>query len=106
MTKITFPITELEGNRFQVCADLAIYAQEAITATCYKYAGTCYVHQEKDDDTIVVTFESKDGNAISAETVKQFCSDLIDQQLRVDVNKQCGHIRDLIVEEAFKPITK
>ena len=53
-----------------------------------------------------VVFESKDGNAVSAEIVKQFCNELIDQQVRYNTNLQFGHIRDLIVEEAFKPVNK
>lgn len=51
-----------------------------------------------------VVFESKDGNAITVDVPKQFCNELIDQQLRYNVNAQFGHIRDMIVEEAFKPV--
>ena len=37
---------------------------------------------------------------------KQFCNELIDQQIRYDTEQKFGKIRDMIVEEAFKPITK
>ena len=59
-----------------------------------------------DGDVVKVVFESKDGNTISAETVKHFCNELVDQQVRYNINLQFGHIRDLIVEEAFKPVNK
>ena len=36
---------------------------------------------------------------------KQFCNELIDQQIRYNTNAQFGHIRDMIVQEAFKPVT-
>ena len=54
----------------------------------------------------MVVFESKESNSISEETVKRFCNELIDQQVRYNTNQQFGHIRDLIVEEAFKPVSK
>ena len=57
-------------------------------------------------DKIVVIFESKDGNTVTEEDVKQFCNELIDQQVRYNTNLQFGYIRDLIVEEAFKPVNK
>ena len=54
---------------------------------------------------IHLIFEAKDGNDIDESTAKQFCNELLDQQVRAHVNKQFGHIRDLIVEEAFKPVS-
>ena len=53
-----------------------------------------------------VVFESKDNQIVTEKVVKQFCNDLIDQQVRYNTEKQFGHIRDLIVEEAFKPVNK
>lgn len=109
MKDLKFPITELQNRVFQVKVDLTIYSQEALTATCYKYSGDYYVHQEKDSinsHIVIVTFEAKDDSGVSTNIPKQFCTDLVDQQLRVDINKQFGHIRDLIVEESFKPISK
>lgn len=52
-----------------------------------------------------VVFESKEGKIVTEDIPKQFCNELIDQQLRHNVNVQFGHIRDMIVEEAFKPVT-
>ena len=106
MTELNFPITELESERFQVVVDLSLYARESVTSACYKYTDKFYIHQQTDGDNVVVVFESKDGNAVSDSIVKQFCNELIDQQVRYNTNLQFGHIRDLIVEEAFKPIRK
>ena len=52
---------------------------------------------------VSVTFESKE-DKLDESIVKQFCNDLIDQQLREITTEKFGHIRDLIVEEAFKPV--
>ena len=105
MANLEFPITILEKNRFQIVVDMTIYAKEALVATCYKYTDRFYIHQQTSSDNIVVVFETKDSNVVSEETVKQFCNELIDQQVRYNTNCQFGYIRDLIVKEAFKPVT-
>ena len=104
MAELIFPVTELEKDKFQVIVDMALYAKESLAAACYKFTDRFYVHQQTDGENIVVVFESKDGNTITEETVKQFCNELIDQQVRFNTNQQFGHIRDLIVEEAFRPV--
>ena len=106
MDTLKFPVTELEKDKFQVVVDMALYAKEALVAVCYKFTGRFYVHQQTEGEYIKVVFETKDGNIVSEETVKQFCNELIDQQVRYNTNLQFGHIRDLIVEEAFKPVSK
>ena len=106
MAELKFPITKLENERFQVVIDMSLYAKEAVTSAYYKYTDRFYIHQQTDGGNIVVVFESKDGNAVSDSIVKQFCNELIDQQVRYNTNQQFGHIRDLIVEEAFKPVNK
>ena len=104
MAELIFPVTELEKDKFQVIVDMALYAKESLAAACYKFTDRFYVHQQTDGENIVVVFESKDGNTITEETVKLFCNELIDQQVRFNTNQQFGHIRDLIVEEAFRPV--
>ena len=106
MSSINFPITRIDGSLFEVSFNTNIYDKEAINATAYRYSGTFYVHQILKDDNIVVTFETKDKSEVSESMVKQFCTDVVDQQLRIDINNRVGHIRDLIVEEAFKPVNK
>ncbi len=106
MAELKFPVTELEKDKFQVIVDMVLYAKESLAAACYKYTDRFYIHQQTDGENIDVVFESKDGNTITEETVKQFCNELIDQQVRFNTNQQFGHIRDLIVEEAFKPVNK
>ena len=105
MAELKFPITELGNEKFKVVVDMALYAKESVTAACYKYTDQFYIHQQTDGGNVVVVFESKDGNAASDSIVKQFCNELIDQQVRYNTNLQFGHIRDLIVEEAFKPVS-
>lgn len=103
------PITKVGDNKFQVAVEKTLYSNEAIVAACYKFTGDFYITQQtlpNNESIVEVTFESKNDNHITEDVVKQFCNELIDQQVRYNTNKQFGHIRDLIVEEAFKPVTK
>ena len=104
MTKLVFPVTELDKDKFQVVVDMSLYTKESLVAACYKFTDRFYIHQQTDGGDVIVVFESKDGNVVSDSIVKQFCNELIDQQVRFNTNQQFGHIRDLIVEEAFKPV--
>ena len=107
MAIIQFPVVELENNKFQVSVDLALYSKDVITAAIYKFSHLFYIHQQIDGNNpniVIVIFESKDGNILTVDIPKQFCNELIDQQLRHNVNEQFGHIRDMIVEEAFRPV--
>ena len=106
MAELKFPVTKLDNDKFQVVVDMALYAKEALVAACYKFTHRYYVHQQTSNNIVFVVFEAKDCNAISEGVVKQFCNELIDQQVRFNTNQQFGHIRDLIVEEAFKPVNK
>lgn len=106
MAELKFPVTELDKDKFQVVVDMAIYAKESLVAACYKFTDRFYIHQQTSGINVIAIFEAKDGNEISNVIVKQFCNELIDQQVRFNTNQQFGHIRDLIVEEAFKPVSK
>ncbi len=108
MAKIVSPIVKLADNKFQATVDLQIYAKEVVVAAIYKYSHLFYIFQLTDANNanqLNVTFESKDGNVITENTPKQFCNELIDQQIRHNTNIQFGHIREMIVKEAFKPVT-
>ena len=106
MANLKFPMAELDNDKFQVVVDMAIYAKESFVAACYKFTDKYYIHQQTSGNSIIAVFEAKDGEAITDVIVKQFCNELIDQQVRFNTNQQFGHIRDLIVEEAFKPVNK
>jgi His-Xaa-Ser system protein HxsD len=64
------------------------------------------VSQNKIDSTIQVTFMAKLEQAVNFDLLeKEFDNELIDQQVRYDTEQKLGHIRNLIVEKAFAPIS-
>ena len=89
--------------------DKSVYSREAITATVYRFSGEYNVSVENSDDSsdkCAITLNPKDENKVCADVQEVFIRELIDQQVRLDIEERFGHIRDLIVEEAFKPVTK
>ena len=108
MSYIKVPIAKTEKGGFQFTIDLNLYSEKAITATIFRYTDKFFVYQNttpSDEKQVCVIFESKD-EKLDENIVKQFCNDLIDQQLREITTEKYGHIRDLIVEEAFKPVSQ
>lgn len=91
--------------------DLRQYSQEALNAVLYTYSGKFYVEQKLNDDgtQVEVTLLLKDlATSLSASEQHilsgEFYQNLIDQQVRLDLEQRFGHIRDLLVAEAFKPV--
>lgn len=101
-----FPVEKLSDGSYRIEVSLEIYSKEAVSATCYRYLNSYFVTQKegKDPKTIDVFLQPKENQKVVTNFSKQFCNDLIDQQVRVDVAKEFGSIRDKIVEQAFKPV--
>ncbi len=100
-----------EDGKFIYHIDTAIYSKEAIVAALYRFAGRYYIYQQTEQDSpniIAVTFEAKSSDSAAEDIIekdlKSLSVALIDEQVRYNINTRCGHIRDLIVEEAFKPL--
>jgi His-Xaa-Ser system protein HxsD len=89
-----------------VKVDLNIYKQEVITAAVYHFTDKCFVSQNKVDNTIQVIFTVKPEQIVNFDLLeKEFQNELIDQQIRYETEQKFGHIRNLIVEKAFSPIS-
>ena len=104
---LNIPIQQ-KDNKLVLTVSTNLYSIEAISASIYNFSGEYYIFQQpsKKSESVDIFFESKEGNQISEEVAKSFCNDLADQQMRYLTEKEFGYIRDLIVEEAFKPVNK
>ena len=83
-----------------------IYDRRAIISTSYKFTDRAYIHINPISENVIgVYFKAKeDSNELLDGIGDRFCNELIDQQLRLDVETSYGNIRDLIVKHAFSPI--
>jgi His-Xaa-Ser system protein HxsD len=94
-------------NGFEVILSKAIYEKEAVFAATYALSGLCRNSVEPAEaGYIKVTLEFIDScpDADRVKVENKFMNELIDQQLRLDLEKRYGSIRRLIVQQAFAPL--
>jgi His-Xaa-Ser system protein HxsD len=92
---------------FEVVLSKAIYEKEAVFAAVYALSGLCRNRIEPVQAGYVkVSLEFLDsGQETDRLAVEnKFMNELIDQQLRLDLEKRYGAIRRLIVQQAFAPL--
>lgn len=83
------------------------FEKPAIEAAAYKLTDNFVVGITPEGDmgvavTIKAKFDSSD--SILKEASETFCNEIIDQQVRLDLERRYGNIRNLIVKQAFAPI--
>lgn len=100
-------------NPFSLKIDLRLYSKDALCAVLYELSGDYDIEQEvdkSDENFVQVTLlprkDVSEALIAKGDLEHTLTRMLIDQQLRIHINSEFGHIRDLIVEEAFKPISK
>jgi His-Xaa-Ser system radical SAM maturase HxsB/His-Xaa-Ser system protein HxsD len=103
-------IEKIEENKFLIKIPKRLYSKEAVFSAAHKLLDNFFVLIDNIDESYVgVYIQPKHGIDLKEEDIKktllQFNNELIDQQLRIDLEKHYGKIRDLIVEQAFKPVS-
>lgn len=105
MNSINFTNTDV--NSLTVDVDLRIYKQEAVNLALYTFLEHYQIKQQLDEHnpSILHLIFIKSAKNINDQNLStDFEQELLDCQLRLDLEQRFGHIRDLIVEEAFKPV--
>lgn len=81
------------------------YEKSAVFSAAYKFKTRCLIHIEPDgEDRVMALFTATESGDDIEAIAKEYCQEALDQQHRLDLNRQFGHLRDLIVEHAFAPI--
>jgi len=84
-----------------------IYEKDAITATAYKFTDKYYINIDiSPENKYRVRFKAKKQEFNLEKIIDNFCNELIDQQVRIDIGKKFAKIRDELVKKAFSPISK
>jgi His-Xaa-Ser system protein HxsD len=92
---------------FEVILSKALYEKEAVFAATYALSGLCRNCIEPAQAGYVkVTLEFLNSctDTDRAKVENKFMNELIDQQLRLDLERRYGPIRRLIVQQAFAPL--
>jgi His-Xaa-Ser system protein HxsD len=111
---------EIQGiTIFHDFADAAVivlskefYEKEPVFAAAAKFTRKYYIgikpFDEHSIEVSILPKESVDLNAIAdyKEIANKFRNEVIEQQVRYDLQKQFGRLREMIVEQAFYPLEK
>lgn len=95
------------GGRLQLTVSKEIYERQAVMAAAYKLTDLCTILiRPKGEKEVEVVFEPKYGErAQDLERIaSEFCNDILDHQIRLDLERRCGAVRDIIVRHAFSPL--
>ena len=82
----------------------AFYEREAVFAAAYLFREKYHVRIDSIDDNYVgVWFKSKDeaDPAHSQFALGEYCNEVLDQQVRLDLDKRYGALREAVYEHAF-----
>lgn len=102
----------IEEGRICISLCRLFYQKEAVLAAAQKVTGDYYVEiKSLDSERAGIFLEPKtkgSGEApldVLEEVAKDLCNEVLDQQVRLDLEKRYGKLRELIVRQAFAPIT-
>lgn len=97
-------IQKFEDGRLLLRVDKNIYQHETILSTAYKFTDNCYIHIDSIDSNYYgVYFTPKLPNVDLTSQINAFCNELIDQQIRFNLDKTNKSIKELIIRKAFFP---
>lgn len=105
MQTISDLICDFGSGRANITVNTSIYTIEAIHAATYQFIGSYHILITPNGDSLVtVIFEAKDKARDVCEDLKDFANALVDHQVRYQLDKTNGRIRDLIVAHAFSTL--
>ncbi len=81
------------------------FEEKAVLAAFVKYTPSFYISIEPSPElSVKITIERKDSNTIEIQTLKEMMNELIDQQVREELDKKFNEIKKTIVKHAFEPV--
>lgn len=100
-------IKEIDSNIFLLRLSKEFYEKDAVMRAAYKFTHKCIVLIEPMEEGFVgVFFKPKTGQSIKdiPELLEDYCNEVLDQQVRLDLERKFGNLRDIIYTHAFLPI--
>lgn len=83
-----------------------IYSVDAVLRTCYWLTDRCYVHLAKtpDGQTLATLIAKSGAEQDTNAAAWEFLNELLDNQLRVSLQRETASIREMIVAQAFSDV--
>lgn len=107
METISEFISVIGPDQANIIIDSSLYDLEAIHAASYAFTNTYHILATcKSGTSVTVIFELKNKTSRRdiPEDIKEFVNTVIDHQVRLQLDRANGKIRDLIVAHAFSPL--
>ncbi len=90
-----------------IIAQKEYFEQECVMRTTGLYLNKFFISFYPNDEfSIKIEIADKNNNEITINFLKEFMNNLIDNQIRLDVEKEFTSIRDKIVSQAFLSATQ
>jgi len=86
-----------------VAVEPTVYSVDVILKAAYKFTGDYGVFLTRSADlpgALLAVFIAKDGT-VSSDVAHRFANELVDQQIRANLDAQFGPLRTMIVAQAF-----
>ena len=100
-------VSKIEGGKLLLKLSKQFYEKSAVMNAAYKFTNKCVILIEPLEEGYVgVWFKAKDGqeSGIIPDLLDDFCNEVLDQQVRLDLEKRYGSLREAIVKHAFQPL--
>ncbi|MBI4804037.1 MAG: hypothetical protein HY795_02245 [Desulfovibrio sp.] len=99
-------ISQLDDGTLYVRFNNELYELEAIRAAAFKFSGNYFVLMKPFDahEVILILDPKPDCECNIENDLKCFCNETLDQQIRLDLEKRYGNMKELIVRQAFLPV--
>jgi len=99
--------TKTDDNKLIIELSKEVYAKDAIMTAAYNITNLCTILiRPSRENNLEVVFEPKKElpNENLERIANEFCNNVLDEQIRLDLEKRYGNIRELIVKHAFSPL--
>lgn len=104
---MTDKIVKLNDGSLMLYVDKKIYNHEAILAAAYRQSASCFMKVTMHDDQhFGVHFTAKLSETDLRGEIDIFCNELIDQQIRFNLNRDNHQIKEMIIKKAFSPFNE
>ncbi len=98
---------KIDGGKMLLKLSEKFYEKPAVMAAAYKFTDKCIILIEPIEEGYMgVWFQGKknEDSDMVPDVINDFCNEVLDQQVRLDLEKRYGNLRDTIVKHAFLPV--
>ena len=97
-------IGKLDSGEIVLKLSEQFYEKSAVLNAAYKFSDKCFIRIEPLEEGYVgIQLKAKEGQNPQM-VLDDFCNEVLDQQVRLDLEKRYGNLREIIVKHAFLPI--